>query len=130
VALVIGRGAETEGHIQEAFRLSPRDTGAFRWMHYVGTAKLALGADAEAVAWLRRSLEANRNNPVAHFHLAAALALLGSLDGEGSSKGWAFTRSTLHHAPLPLRCSERKSDFPRWTRAHLRVHAHGWGTGG
>ena len=46
----------------------------------VGVAKLQLGADAEAVAWLRRSIEANRNFPLAHFYLAAALALLGALD--------------------------------------------------
>ena len=77
--VLIGRGAETEAHIQEAFRLSPRDTGAFRWMHYAGLAKLVLGADAEAVAWLRRCLEANRNYPVAHFHLAAALVTLRML---------------------------------------------------
>jgi hypothetical protein len=32
------------------------------------------------VAWLRRCLEANRNYPIAHFQLAAALALLGSLE--------------------------------------------------
>ena len=78
--VLIGRGAETEAHIQDAFRLSPRDTGAFRWMHYAGFAKLLLGADAEAVAWLHRGLEANRNYPIAHFHLAAALALFGSLE--------------------------------------------------
>ena len=80
---LIGRSTETEAHIQEALRLSPRDDGVFRWMNYVGVAKLMLGADAEAVAWLRRCLEANRtnrNNLIAHFHLAAALALLGSLD--------------------------------------------------
>jgi TolB-like protein/class 3 adenylate cyclase len=76
----IGRGAETEAHILEAFRLSPRDTGAFRWMHYAGIAKQVLGDDAEAVAWLRRCLEANRNYPIAHFNLAASLALLGSLE--------------------------------------------------
>jgi hypothetical protein len=29
---------------------------------------------------LRRSLEANRNHPGAHFNLAAALALVGELD--------------------------------------------------
>jgi TolB-like protein/class 3 adenylate cyclase len=78
--LLIGRGAETEAHIQEAFRLSPRDSSAFRWMHYAGFTKMVLGADAEAVAWLRRCLEANRNYPIAHFQLAAALALLGSLE--------------------------------------------------
>jgi TolB-like protein/class 3 adenylate cyclase/tetratricopeptide (TPR) repeat protein len=76
----LGRAAETEGHILEALRLSPRDIFAFRWMAFAGTAKLLLGADAEAVAWLRRSIEANRNLPIAHFQLAAGLALLGSLD--------------------------------------------------
>jgi hypothetical protein len=32
---------------------------------------MQLGADAEAVAWLRRSIEANRNLPFLHFELAA-----------------------------------------------------------
>ena len=49
-------------------------------MLIVGLAKLQLGADGEAVAWPRRSIEANRNYPTAHFHLAAALAQLGALD--------------------------------------------------
>jgi TolB-like protein/class 3 adenylate cyclase/tetratricopeptide (TPR) repeat protein len=78
--VLLGRAAETEGHIHEALRLSPRDIFAFRWLTFVGYAKLQLGDDAEAVAWLRRSIEANRNFPLAHFNLAAALALLGRLD--------------------------------------------------
>jgi tetratricopeptide (TPR) repeat protein len=78
--LILGRAAETEGHVQEALRLSPRDVSAYRWMAFAGAAKLQLGADAEAVAWLRRSIEANRNLALAHFHLAAGLALLGSLE--------------------------------------------------
>jgi TolB-like protein/class 3 adenylate cyclase len=76
----MGQSAETEGRILEAFRLSPRDLKANHWMHFVGAAKLQLGADAEAVAWLRRSIEANRNFPPSHFELAAALALLGAVD--------------------------------------------------
>jgi TolB-like protein len=72
----MGRAAETEGHIVEALRLSPRDIFAHRWMHIAGMAKIQVGADAEAVAWLRRSIEANRNFPPAHFWLAAALGLL------------------------------------------------------
>jgi TolB-like protein/class 3 adenylate cyclase len=76
----VGRAEETEGHIREALRLSPRDIYAYRWMLFVGIAKAQLGADAEAVNWLRRSIEANRNFPLAHFHLAEALALLGQLD--------------------------------------------------
>jgi len=78
--IFLGRGADTEAHVQEALRLSPRDKHAFMWMQYVGVAKLQLNADTEAVSWLRRSIEANRNYPFAHFGLAAALALLGELD--------------------------------------------------
>jgi tetratricopeptide (TPR) repeat protein len=78
--LFLGRGEETEPHVNEAFRLSPRDTFAPEWLIYVGTAKAQLGADAEAVVWLRRGLDANRNYSVAHFLLAAVLARLGELD--------------------------------------------------
>jgi TolB-like protein/class 3 adenylate cyclase/Tfp pilus assembly protein PilF len=76
----LGRGAETEPHINEALRLSPRDTLAPRWMVWVGLARAQLGADAEAVVWLRRGLDANRNYSVTHFDLAAVLARLGKLD--------------------------------------------------
>jgi TolB-like protein/Flp pilus assembly protein TadD len=78
--LFVQRAAETEAHIQEALRLSPRDRGIHRWMGYVGNAKLLIGADAEAVVWLRQSLKANPNYPFAQFLLAAALAFLGELD--------------------------------------------------
>ena len=49
-------------------------------MSYPGIAKLWQGADAEAAVWLRQSVEANRNYPLSHFYLAAALAHLGELD--------------------------------------------------
>jgi tetratricopeptide (TPR) repeat protein len=76
----MGRAAETEGHILEALRLSPRDVEAYQWTCYVGVAKLQLGLDVEAVSWLRRSTDANRNFPLAHLLLAAALGLSGALD--------------------------------------------------
>jgi len=77
---LLGRGEETEAHVQEALRLSPRDTEAFVWMMFAGFAKLQLGADQEAVARFRRSVEINRNHPRAHIYLATALAHLGQLD--------------------------------------------------
>jgi tetratricopeptide (TPR) repeat protein len=77
---LLGRGAETEAHIDEAIRLSPRDIFAYRWFLVVGRAQTHLNADAEAVVWLRRSLDANPNYSVGYFHLAATLALLGELD--------------------------------------------------
>src|SRR5207247_500137 len=60
--------------------LCPCDANAFRWLHCVGVAKLMLGADPEAAAWLRKSLEANRNYPLVHFHLGAALVFLQQPD--------------------------------------------------
>jgi TolB-like protein/class 3 adenylate cyclase len=89
--MYLGRAAETEAHILEALRLSPRDIFAFRWMAFVGAAKLLLAADGEAVVWLRRSIEANRNLPLSHFHLAAGLALLGSLDEARAAAQTALT---------------------------------------
>jgi tetratricopeptide (TPR) repeat protein len=76
----LGRAGETEGHILEAFRLSPRDIFAHRWMHFLGMSKIQLGLDVEAVDWFRRSIEANRNSPFTHFALAGALGLQGALD--------------------------------------------------
>jgi tetratricopeptide (TPR) repeat protein len=76
----LSRGQETEAHMEQARRVSPHDTNVYIWTMYVGLAKFWHGADAEALVWLRRSLEANRNYPNAHFHLAAVLALIGELD--------------------------------------------------
>ena len=78
--IFIGRAEETEAHIGEALRLSPRDTLAYVWMTFGGIAQLYLGSCEQAVAWFRRTIEANRNYPLAYFHLAAALAQLGRLD--------------------------------------------------
>jgi TolB-like protein/class 3 adenylate cyclase len=78
--VLIGRAEETEAHVAEASRLSPRDTLAYSWMHIAGYAKSHLGTWEQAVAWYRRAIEANRNYPYPHFQLAAALAQLGRLD--------------------------------------------------
>jgi TolB-like protein/class 3 adenylate cyclase/Flp pilus assembly protein TadD len=78
--LCLGRAGETEAHIERALHLSPRDNAVNIWTLYVGIAKFWQGADAEAIVWLRRSLEANRNHPTAHFYLAAVLAHVGELD--------------------------------------------------
>jgi TolB-like protein/class 3 adenylate cyclase len=75
-----GRAEEAEGHIAEALRLSPRDMSAYAWLTEVGIAKNHLGECEQAVLWCRRAIEANRNYPEAHFHLATALARIGRLD--------------------------------------------------
>ena len=50
------------------------------WAAFAGMAKLQLGKDEEAAAWLRRSIEFIRNYSTAHFYLAASLAHRGKLD--------------------------------------------------
>jgi hypothetical protein len=72
--MFIGRAGETESRVLEALRLSPRDTQTHSWMAVAGSAKLYLARDDEAAAWLRRSIETNRNFPLAHFFLASSLA--------------------------------------------------------
>jgi tetratricopeptide (TPR) repeat protein len=88
---LLGRGGETEDHIREAFRLSPRDTIAHVWMLWAGLGKAQLNAGSEAAAWMRRGLEVNPNFSVAHFHLAAELALLGEIDAARAAVQRGFT---------------------------------------
>ena len=78
--LANGQAAETESHELEALRVSPRDTDAYLWVGYMALAKLSLGADEEAIDRYHQSIELNRNYPLTHFYLAAALTELGRLD--------------------------------------------------
>src|SRR6185437_3069549 len=64
-----GRAEETQPHILEALRLSPRDTIAWHWMFIAGVAEILLARDAEAVGWLRRSVENFRYMADAHIYL-------------------------------------------------------------
>ena len=93
--IFIGRAEETEAHVGEALRLSPRDTLAYTWMTHAGAAQLHLGSWDQAVAWFRRSIEANRNFPYTYFRLAAALAQLCRLNEARSAveAGLALTQT-------------------------------------
>ena len=77
--ILIGRAEETEAHIGEVLRLSPRDTTAYISLTHEGLARNHLGSWEQAVAWCRRAIEANRNYPRAYFQLALALAQLDRL---------------------------------------------------
>jgi TolB-like protein/class 3 adenylate cyclase len=75
-----GHAEEVEGHELEALRISPRDTDANVWVAYIAGSKMYLGADEEAVALYRRSMDINRNYATGHFNFAAALEELGRHD--------------------------------------------------
>jgi TolB-like protein/class 3 adenylate cyclase len=116
----LGRGEETEPHVQEALRLSPRDTNAHVWMLYAGFGKLQIGAYEEAAARFRQSVEMNRNFPLAHLALAAALANLGRL-AEARAAAQAglaldptFTISRVRTAP--------QSDNPTYLAQRERIY--------
>ena len=99
-----GRPEETEAHIAEALRLSPRDTQAYVWMTVAGIAKNQVASWEPAVGWLRRAIEVNRNFPLTYFQLAAALAQLGRLDearsaakaGLALDRAFAVSRARAH----------------------------------
>jgi len=117
--ITMGRAEEAEGHINEAFRLSPNDTVAFMWTHMLGLAKLHLGADEEAVALFRRSVDASRTYPLNHFYMAAALAHLGHLDearaevkaGQALAPGYSIARFL----------SMAESDNPTYLKQRERI---------
>ena len=72
----VGRIGETEAHVKEALRLSPRDPFAFLWVNYAAVAKHYSGADEEAPELCRQSIGLNRNYPLSHLFSAAELQLL------------------------------------------------------
>jgi TolB-like protein/Tfp pilus assembly protein PilF len=78
--LFIGRAEETEAHVLEALRLSPRDPWAYIWLLTAGFAACLLGRNEEAASWFRRSIEANRNFALCHFIYATTLANAGRMD--------------------------------------------------
>jgi TolB-like protein/class 3 adenylate cyclase/Tfp pilus assembly protein PilF len=64
---ILGRNDETEAHILEALRLSPRDRSTGSWFQIVGFAQLGAGRDEEAIRWFRRAIEDNPNPPDVTF---------------------------------------------------------------
>ena len=99
-------------------------------MMYAGFAKLLLGADEEAVARLRRSVEMNRNFPLAHFYLAAALAHLGRLDEARSAVQAGLALDPTFTITRFSARVERQPDLSDSARAHQRRDAQGGAAGG
>ena len=112
--IFIGRAEEMDAHIGEALRLSPRDTMAYSWMTNAGLAKNHIGNWVQAVAWFRRSIEANRNYPPAYFNLAAALAQLGRLDEAHSAVRAGLALNPAYNVARRLAFWTAMSDNPSY----------------
>jgi TolB-like protein/class 3 adenylate cyclase len=117
--LFIGRAEETEGHVLEALRLSPRDPWAYIWRLTAGFAACLLGRNEEAASWFRQSIEANRNFALCHFIYATALANTGRLKEARSevAAGLALDR----HFSIANFQSAVWSDNPVYLAQHARV---------
>ena len=112
--LHLDRAEETEAHVLEALRISPRDANVSAWFAVAGFAKDWLCRYDEAIAWQRRSIESNGNYPTAHFHLAMALAHLGRLE-----EARAAARAGLTLNPHLTIASYREANIFSNSPAHL-----------
>ena len=118
--LFTGRDEEIEAHENEALRLSPHDNSAWLWLHVAGAGKMNLGADEEAVALFRRSIENNRTFPAGAF-LARGDAGESRRAGGSAVRtgGWPRARPQLYDQSLSHRCgsARRQSGLPCEARA-------------
>jgi tetratricopeptide (TPR) repeat protein len=77
---LIGRAEETEADVNEALRISPRDSMKHLWFNHAGFAISLLGQYERALPWLAKSIEENKFVWSPHFIRAACLAQLGRID--------------------------------------------------
>ena len=112
----LGRDEEVEGHIQEALRLSPRDTRAFLWFMIVGMAKLHANADIEALdrrtnrsGWIEETGARGLSGAQAGFRAG------GRISFASFRRFWAVAArrnsSRAPKGPLSLRRSRRRMRF-------------------
>ena len=85
----LGRGEETEAHVHEAFRLSPRDIFAYRWMMFVGRRQAA----GTALTPKRSSGYAVALRPTAIFPSGISYSLLA----------WRYSGTWTRRGPPPKR---------------------------
>ena len=118
---------QTEAHIAEALRLSPRDTLAYIWMSVAGDAKNHLGSWEQAVEWFRRAIEANRNYPNSRFQLAGALRRSWSTGRGRIPPSGPASRSTRPSLIARARAARTaRSDNPNASFVQLERILEGW----
>ena len=116
----LGLGAETEAHVNEAFRLSPRDSGAFRWMQFVGIAKLQVGARRRCNR-LAAPVPGSKSKSLRGAFSAGCCARVArqARSGAGRGEGRTCSQPNFHYPPLAYHRIKRQCGISGWARAHL-----------
>ena len=127
-----GRNEETEGHILEALRISPRDKRASGWMCYSPGQPNSTGIATKKRSNGRMGRSSSiRIRQCPRFCLAAVLALISIVSKKRAklrAPAWNSTRASPSHDSGP-QTSERQSRLSRGPRAHVQRPAQGRGTG-
>ena len=116
----VGRGEETQGHIDEAFRLSPRDTLAYFWRALAGIAKSSLASMKRPPQACVTQLKSMEILPCITSTSRLRLAELGQLDEAriAAQKGLAIDpRFTIL-----LYRNSTPSDNPTFLKARERIY--------
>ena len=116
----VGRAEETEAHVLEAFRLSPRDMMAYTWMTYAAIAKNILGSydlGGRLVSTGGRGQSKSPDSLVSVGHRARVAHATGR--GAFRSRDRPRARARLHCLPRP----------PRLDRVQRRRHIFDPGRG-
>ncbi len=113
----LGRAEDSEAHIQEALRLSPRDTLVYTWCTIAGAAKLYLAKEGggDRLAAQVNRIQSKLSNLTFLFgrRFGASQAARGSaVRGSGRT----CNHSDFYHRPVSRRRAERKSNLPRSAR--------------
>jgi TolB-like protein len=118
--LMIGRCEETEPHIAEAMRLSPRDPALSSWYRMMGITYVFQGRDDHAIEQLRRSIAMNPQIPLTHFVLAAALALTGRMTEAVEARDAGLVLDA--NFSVARYCNDRRSDNPVFLQQRERMY--------
>ena len=116
-----GRSEETEAHVQEALRLSPRDRLAHVWITFAGVAKLHLGCDEEALsrgcAGQLRSIRV-LGHPL--LYRGGSCQSRSAAGGARSGRGGTGAPPELYRLVVARNRAERQSDLLGSARARYR----------
>ena len=120
IKIFLGSAEETEVHLSNAMRLSPRGPLLGSWYTVLGSAALHLGRLDNAVDLLRRAIEIAPSHEISYFYLAAALALHGH--GSEAAQACKIGRRLAPIFRIGKCRAEVQSDNPVFLQQRERIY--------